>query len=125
MVLFTAAVLLGTDNGGAGASRACRRRVVSESRDDAERSGWRDLNPRPPAPKAGALPSCATPRGGPSLGGTRSRLRRPPSGGGTAATRGRRPRAWVGPGKRAFQPCAATPSAPTADGCAVPSVADA
>ena len=27
-----------------------------------ERSGRRDLNPRPPAPKAGALPSCATPR---------------------------------------------------------------
>jgi hypothetical protein len=25
-------------------------------------SGSRDLNPRPPAPKAGALPSCATPR---------------------------------------------------------------
>jgi hypothetical protein len=26
------------------------------------RSGWRDLNPRPHAPKASALPSCATPR---------------------------------------------------------------
>lgn len=26
------------------------------------RSGWWDLNPRPPAPKAGALPSCATTR---------------------------------------------------------------
>ena len=26
------------------------------------RSGRRDLNPRPPAPKAGALPGCATPR---------------------------------------------------------------
>ena len=26
-------------------------------------SGWRDLNPRPLAPKASALPSCATPRG--------------------------------------------------------------
>jgi hypothetical protein len=25
-------------------------------------SGWRDLNPRPLAPKASALPSCATPR---------------------------------------------------------------
>ncbi len=25
-------------------------------------SGRRDLNPRPPAPEAGALPSCATPR---------------------------------------------------------------
>ncbi len=25
-------------------------------------SGWRDLNPRHPAPKAGALPGCATPR---------------------------------------------------------------
>jgi hypothetical protein len=25
-------------------------------------SGWRDSNPRPPAPKAGALPSCATSR---------------------------------------------------------------
>src|SRR5271154_1150365 len=25
-------------------------------------SGRRDLNPRPPAPKAGALPGCATPR---------------------------------------------------------------
>ncbi len=28
------------------------------------RSGWRDLNPRHPAPKAGALPGCATPRVG-------------------------------------------------------------
>lgn len=28
-----------------------------------ETSGWRDLNPRPLAPKASALPSCATPRG--------------------------------------------------------------
>lgn len=27
-----------------------------------EESGWRDLNPRPPAPKAGALPNCAIPR---------------------------------------------------------------
>src|SRR3954466_826464 len=27
------------------------------------KSGWRDLNPRPLAPKASALPSCATPRG--------------------------------------------------------------
>jgi hypothetical protein len=26
------------------------------------RSGWRDSNPRPLAPKASALPSCATPR---------------------------------------------------------------
>ena len=25
-------------------------------------SGWSDLNRRPPAPKAGALPSCATAR---------------------------------------------------------------
>ena len=25
-------------------------------------SGWRDLNSRHPAPKAGALPDCATPR---------------------------------------------------------------
>ena len=25
-------------------------------------SGWRDSNPRHPAPKAGALPGCATPR---------------------------------------------------------------
>src|SRR5436190_19078745 len=25
-------------------------------------SGWRDLNTRHPAPKAGALPGCATPR---------------------------------------------------------------
>ena len=30
-------------------------------------SGWRDLNPRPPAPHAGALPGYATPR----LGGQR------------------------------------------------------
>ena len=29
-------------------------------------SGWRDLNPRPLAPKASALPSCATPRWGES-----------------------------------------------------------
>src|SRR5262245_39360420 len=27
-------------------------------------SGRGDLNPRPPAPKAGALPGCATPRSG-------------------------------------------------------------
>src|SRR2546426_5539856 len=27
-----------------------------------EWSGWPDLNRRPPAPKAGALPGCATPR---------------------------------------------------------------
>jgi hypothetical protein len=27
-------------------------------------SGRRDSNPRPPAPKAGALPDCATPRSG-------------------------------------------------------------
>src|SRR5699024_1436373 len=25
-------------------------------------SGWRDLNPRPPRPEQGALPTCATPR---------------------------------------------------------------
>src|SRR5215208_3674369 len=30
----------------------------------AGRSGRRDLNPGPPAPKAGALPGCATPRAG-------------------------------------------------------------
>jgi hypothetical protein len=36
------------------------------------------LNLRPPAPKAGALPSCATPRGRPSLGGS---PRRPAPGG--------------------------------------------
>ena len=30
-------------------------------------SGQRDLNPRPPAPKAGALPDCAMPRGSLSL----------------------------------------------------------
>ncbi len=28
------------------------------------KSGRRDLNPGPPAPEAGALPGCATPRGG-------------------------------------------------------------
>src|SRR4051812_43630003 len=68
MVLFTAAVLLGlrTDK----RPRAWTARIASESRDVIGRSGWRDLNPRPPAPKAGALPSCATPRGRPSLGGS-------------------------------------------------------
>src|SRR5262249_39794150 len=32
------------------------------------RSGWRDLTPRPLAPKASALPNCATPRATSSLG---------------------------------------------------------
>ena len=31
-------------------------------------SGWRDSNSRHPAPKAGALPDCATPRFNPSQG---------------------------------------------------------
>src|SRR3989304_5525224 len=30
-------------------------------------SGWPDLNRRPPAPKAGALPGCATPRRTPTI----------------------------------------------------------
>ena len=38
-------------------------------------SGRRDLNPGPPAPKAGALPGCATPRSGEYTGG-RGRGRR-------------------------------------------------
>ena len=42
-------------------------------------SGRRDLNPRPPAPKAGALPSCATSRGaGPDRRPTRYRAQRRP-----------------------------------------------
>ena len=44
-------------------------------------SGWRDSNPRPLAPKASALPSCATPR--------------PPSDQSTADTVGRTPRSPV------------------------------
>src|SRR4051794_33342918 len=70
MVLFTAQRSSGRgqtmerDTGGVAAH--------VESRDVVGRSGWRDLNPRPPAPKAGALPSCATPRGAPSLGARRT-----------------------------------------------------
>ena len=40
-----------------------RGRHVPGSAGGGPRSGWRDLNPRPLAPKASALPSCATPRG--------------------------------------------------------------
>src|SRR5215213_5440669 len=69
MVLFTAAVLLGTAT--VGEVRRARTRQDPSLRTSSGRSGWRDSNPRPPAPKAGALPSCATPRGTPSLGGPR------------------------------------------------------
>src|SRR3954447_20605964 len=44
-------------------------------------SGWRDLNPRPPAPKAGALPNCATPRGPPECRWQRGRARTVTAGG--------------------------------------------
>ncbi len=39
--------------------------IITEDYTDSEVgvwSGWRDLNSRHPAPKAGALPDCATPR---------------------------------------------------------------
>lgn len=39
-----------------------RRRLPLETLLLRRWSGWRDLNPRPSAPKADALPSCATPR---------------------------------------------------------------
>ena len=47
---------------------ATRHRAEVSPR-DAHRllSGWRDSNPRPQAPKARALPGCATPRIGPTL----------------------------------------------------------
>ncbi|EPH41698.1 hypothetical protein STRAU_5235 [Streptomyces aurantiacus JA 4570] len=38
------------------------RRGTGHERGGPSWSGWRDLNPRPSAPKADALPSCATPR---------------------------------------------------------------
>jgi hypothetical protein len=45
------------------------KRVINPARSERScaseltaQSGWLDLNQRPPAPKAGALPSCATPR---------------------------------------------------------------
>ena len=41
-------------------------------------SGWADLNRRPPAPKAGALPDCATSRLLASVGGCPGRDRRVP-----------------------------------------------
>jgi hypothetical protein len=41
--------------------RRCGR-VARSSAPPLTWSGWRDLNPRPLAPKASALPSCATPR---------------------------------------------------------------
>src|SRR3954470_14692936 len=73
MVLFTAALLLGRRTGGrrTGVERLAGTEDAGlpPSLETPEAlSGWRDLNPRPPAPKAGALPSCATPRGGPSVG---------------------------------------------------------
>lgn len=49
----------------AGSAREPRVERRCPGRPGRERqSGWRDLNPRPLAPKASALPSCATPRGG-------------------------------------------------------------
>ena len=38
------------------------RRSAPLSYGHRQQSGWWDSNPRPPAPKAGALPNCATPR---------------------------------------------------------------
>ena len=67
MVLFTAAVLL--DCGQTGADGMDGAGLPPSLETSWAGSGWRDLNPRPPAPKAGALPSCATPRGRPSRGG--------------------------------------------------------
>jgi hypothetical protein len=46
-------------------------------------SGRLDLNQRPPAPKAGALPGCATPRHSPGLFDSKSLLRRAPISGRT------------------------------------------
>src|SRR5690554_3576724 len=42
----------------------CRTNLTSKfiSTNKSLWSGWRDSNPRHPAPKAGALPDCATPR---------------------------------------------------------------
>ena len=49
----------GDDSGGAGAEKPG---LTSEKCRTRGRSGWQDSNLRPPAPKAGALPDCATPR---------------------------------------------------------------
>src|SRR5215470_10432203 len=46
--------------------------------DSSKWSGREDLNLRPPAPKAGALPGCATPRHSPGLFDSKSLLRRAP-----------------------------------------------
>src|SRR5437867_11123000 len=48
---------LGRHDDGEGATAEGTDAVAGE-----EWSGWPDLNRRPPAPKAGALPGCATPR---------------------------------------------------------------
>ena len=42
--------------------RACRLEMLQSPGDRHIESGRADLNGRPPAPKAGALPGCATPR---------------------------------------------------------------
>src|SRR5947209_3423804 len=102
MVLFTAALLLDRRRG-VGAVRTGRTGSAPESRDASRRSGWRDLNPRPPAPKAGALPSCATPRDQPSLGAGRGRAAVP----GTAARPVTPPVAWPRPPRARPRPHAA------------------
>jgi hypothetical protein len=49
-----------TGAGGAGNEKPRSREAETGS--DVTQSGRRDSNPGPPAPKAGALPDCATPR---------------------------------------------------------------
>ncbi len=58
---FAAGLLLAP---GAEPERAPEHSTDPSDSSAVSRSGWRDLNPRHPAPKAGALPGCATPRVG-------------------------------------------------------------
>src|SRR5690606_34175722 len=53
---------------GGGQARGSRRPLLGGVlTSDLYWSGWRDLNPRPLRPERSALPSCATPRGMPSV----------------------------------------------------------
>src|SRR5207248_9370423 len=62
-VLFTGVLLGDLRIPGARSSLGQSRQRARSARTAARESGWRDLNPRPPAPKESALPSRAPPRG--------------------------------------------------------------
>ena len=92
------------------------------SHDDPDWSGQRDLNPRPSAPKADALPDCAMPRArSPSPGRPARPLTRPSRGRESYGKAGRVVKPGCGPGEGAGRlrprraggargwPCAGTP----------------